>query len=119
GWGEEHGLVFEDGVDVIASEYGDQVPDDAVASNGDSGARLHNVYPLLYNRCVVDATARFAEPQDGAALLSRRARRGGGRGTGRRSSGAARAGRAASVIRSALAARRRATGKASPRRSAA
>jgi alpha-D-xyloside xylohydrolase len=26
--------------------------DDAVAFNGDVGARLHNVYPLLYNRCV-------------------------------------------------------------------
>jgi len=72
-WRDEHASLFEDGVDVIASEFGEQVPDDAVASNGDSGARLHNVYPLLYNRCVFDATARFAKPQDGPPIVWSRA----------------------------------------------
>jgi alpha-D-xyloside xylohydrolase len=38
------------------------VPDDAVASNGDRGERLHNVYPLIYNHCVFDATKKFAPP---------------------------------------------------------
>ena len=40
-----------------------------VASNGDDGRRLHNVYPLLYNRCVFEATGRFQRrrrrPADG------------------------------------------------------
>jgi alpha-D-xyloside xylohydrolase len=72
-WRDEHVSLFEDGVDVIASEYGEQVPDDAVAFNGDSGARLHNVYPLLYNRCVYEATSRFQKPHDGPPMIWSRA----------------------------------------------
>ena len=34
-------------------------PDDAIAANGDRGRRLHNVYPLLYNKCVFEATQKF------------------------------------------------------------
>ncbi len=58
-WRDAHATLFADGVDVIESDFGEQVPDDAVAFNGDTGARLHNVYPLLYNQCVFDATAKF------------------------------------------------------------
>ena len=72
-WRDEHASLFEDGVDVVASDFGEQVPDDAVAFNGDSGARLHNVYPLLYNRCVFEATTRFHRPQDGAPIVWSRA----------------------------------------------
>ena len=72
-WRDEHASLFEDGVDVIASDYGEQVPDDAVAFNGDSGARLHNAYPLLYNRCVFDATARFQKPHDKPPIIWSRA----------------------------------------------
>ena len=72
-WRDQHASLFEDGVDVVASDGGEQVPDDAVAFNGDSGARLHNVYPLLYNRCVFEATARFHKPQDGAPIVWSRA----------------------------------------------
>jgi alpha-D-xyloside xylohydrolase len=72
-WRDEHASLFEDGVDVVASESGEHVPDDAVAFNGDSGARLHNVYPLLYNRCVFDATSRFGKPQQGPPIVWSRA----------------------------------------------
>jgi alpha-D-xyloside xylohydrolase len=58
-WRDEHAALFDAGVDVIKSDFGEQVPDDCVASNGDTGRRLHNVYPLLYNRCVYEATARY------------------------------------------------------------
>jgi alpha-D-xyloside xylohydrolase len=58
-WRDEHKKLFDLGVDVIKSDFGEQVPDDAVAHNGDSGKRLHNVYPLLYNACVYEATARY------------------------------------------------------------
>ena len=68
-WRDAHGPLFEDGVDVIQSDAGEHVPDDAVASNGDAGARLHNVYPLLYNRCVYEATARFQSPHDGPPIV--------------------------------------------------
>jgi alpha-D-xyloside xylohydrolase len=62
-WRDAHRPLFEAGVDAIQSDFGEQVPDDAVAFNGDYGRRLHNAYPLLYNRCVYEATARFR--QDG------------------------------------------------------
>lgn len=62
-WRDQHAELFAIGVDVIKADFGEQVPDDAVAWNGDSGARLHNVYALLYHRCVYDATQR-AQGQD-------------------------------------------------------
>lgn len=59
-WRDEHAALFAAGVDVIKSDFGEQVPDDpdCVAHNGDRGPRLHNVYPLLYNRCVYEARER-------------------------------------------------------------
>ena len=72
-WRDAHGPLFEDGVDVVKSDFGEQIPEDAVAFNGDGGARLHNVYPLLYNRCVFEATARFQSPHDGPPIVWSRA----------------------------------------------
>jgi len=67
-WRDAHAALFADGVDAILCDFGEQVPDDAWAFNGDAGARLHNVYPLLYNQCVFDATGKFG-PEDGAPPL--------------------------------------------------
>ena len=55
-WRDRHNDLFDLGVDVIKSDFGEQVPDEAIAANGDDGRRLHSVYPLLYNRCVFEAT---------------------------------------------------------------
>jgi len=63
---DAHQRLFAQGVDVIKTDFGEQVPEDALAANGDTGARLHNVYPLLYNRCVYEATAQHAP---GGALV--------------------------------------------------
>jgi alpha-D-xyloside xylohydrolase len=71
-WRDAHEALFKSGVDVIKSDFGEQVPDDAVACNGDRGERLHNVYPLLYNGCVYEATKKFA-PQDGPPVIWARA----------------------------------------------
>lgn len=60
-WADSHNQLFDDGVDVIKTDFGEQVEDDMVAHNGDSGRRLHNVYPLLYNQCVWNATKRYNE----------------------------------------------------------
>jgi alpha-D-xyloside xylohydrolase len=57
-WRDAHAALFADGVDVMSADFGEQIPDDAVAFNGDTGRRLHNVYALLYNQCVYDATAK-------------------------------------------------------------
>ena len=73
-WRDAHKPLFDDGVDVIKSDFGEHVPDGAIAANGDSGRRLHNVYPLLYNRCVYEATERHGRSKaDGPPLVWSRA----------------------------------------------
>ena len=72
-WRDAHQRLFADGVDVIKSDFGEHVPDDAVAYSGDWGRRLHNVYPLLYNRCVYEATEQFQPEDAGAPMVWSRA----------------------------------------------
>ena len=72
-WRDAHEKLFAQGVDVIKSDFGEHVPDDAVAFNGDRGRRLHNVYPLLYNQCVFEATARFQRPDNAPPMVWGRA----------------------------------------------
>ncbi len=45
----------------MKTDYGEAVPEDVVAFNGDSGKRLHNVYALLYNRCVFEASQKYSD----------------------------------------------------------
>lgn len=45
------------GVDVFKTDFGEGIPVDAVAHNGMTGERLHNLYPLLYNDAVSEVTA--------------------------------------------------------------
>ena len=54
-WRDAHKPLFDLGVDMVKSDFGEQVEVDCLAHNGDTGARLHNVYPLVYNACVWDA----------------------------------------------------------------
>jgi len=68
-WRDAHEALFRAGVDVIKTDFGEHVPDDAVAFNGDRGKRLHNVYPLLYNHCVYEATQKFGEHKQGPAMV--------------------------------------------------
>jgi alpha-D-xyloside xylohydrolase len=69
-WADSHNKLFDDGVDVIKTDFGEQVEDDMLAHNGDSGRRLHNVYPLLYNQCVWEATQRYNDKHHrGAAMV--------------------------------------------------
>jgi alpha-D-xyloside xylohydrolase len=70
-WRDQHKTLFATGVDSIKTDFGEQVPEDAIASNGDTGARLHNVYPMLYNRCVFEASERHAA--NGAVVWGRSA----------------------------------------------
>ena len=69
-WRDEHEALFDAGVDVVKADFGEHVPDECVAWNGDSGRRLHNVYALLYNRCEYEAAARYGR---GAAMVWGRA----------------------------------------------
>ena len=44
------------GVAVIKVDFGEQAPLDGTYHDGTPGTRVHNLYPLLYNRAVAEAT---------------------------------------------------------------
>lgn len=51
-----HRPIFRLGADVFKTDFGEDVPADAVFYNGETGATMHNLYPLLYNQCVTEVT---------------------------------------------------------------
>jgi alpha-D-xyloside xylohydrolase len=48
--------LFELGARVIKVDFGEQAPLDGVYHDGTPGHRMHNLYPLLYNQAVAEAT---------------------------------------------------------------
>lgn len=68
-WRDRHKALFDVGVDMIKADFGEQVLDDMLAHNGETGRALHNVYAFLYNKCVYEAAARYCP--SGAFLFSR------------------------------------------------
>lgn len=52
-----HRPLLRRGVDVFKTDFGEDVPADAVFHDGRTGAEVHNLYPLLYNRTVFEVTA--------------------------------------------------------------
>ncbi len=72
-WREAHAALYADGVDLVASDDDEGLPEDAVASNSDRGSRLANVYPLLYHQCLFEATAAFQGAADAPPVVSARA----------------------------------------------
>jgi alpha-D-xyloside xylohydrolase len=53
-----HRPLLRLGVDVFKTDFGEDVPADAVSFNGQTGATMHNLYPLLYNRAVFEVTSQ-------------------------------------------------------------
>jgi alpha-D-xyloside xylohydrolase len=53
--------LFEMGVSVMKTDYGEAVPEEVIGYNGDTGKRLHNIYSLLYNRCTFEASQRYGD----------------------------------------------------------
>ncbi len=51
-----HRPILRMGVDAFKTDFGEDVPRDAVFHNGETGVSMHNLYPLIYNRCVVEVT---------------------------------------------------------------
>ena len=49
---DAHRALLRQGVEIFKTDFGESVPADAVAHNGLTGERLHNLYPLLYNDAV-------------------------------------------------------------------
>ncbi|MCC5950660.1 MAG: glycoside hydrolase family 31 protein [Acidimicrobiia bacterium] len=55
--------LFDLGAAAIKADFGEQAPLDGVYHDGTPGHRMHNLYPLLYNRAVWEATeAATGEP---------------------------------------------------------
>ncbi len=70
-WRDRHKELFDLGVDMIKPDFGEQIEPHMIAHNGAQGDALHNIYALLYNRCVFDAAQKYAK--DGGFLFSRAA----------------------------------------------
>lgn len=70
-WRDSHKPLFDLGVDMIKADFGEQVEANMLAHNGECGEQLHNVYTLLYNRCVYEAAELYCKT--GPFLFSRSA----------------------------------------------
>jgi alpha-D-xyloside xylohydrolase len=55
-----HRPLLRMGVDVFKTDFGEDIPVDAVFANGQSGWQMHNLYPLLYNEAVAEVTRQEA-----------------------------------------------------------
>jgi alpha-D-xyloside xylohydrolase len=60
---DQHKPLYEMGISVMKTDYGEAVPEDVVAFNGDSGQRLHNVYTHLYNQCVYESAQLYSQDE--------------------------------------------------------
>ncbi|MFZ9478598.1 MAG: alpha-xylosidase [Steroidobacteraceae bacterium] len=68
-WRDQHRELFELGIDMIKADFGEQIEPHMLASDGSQGDALHNIYALLYNRCVYEAAEKYS--RHGAFLFSR------------------------------------------------
>lgn len=46
--------LLKQGIDVFKTDFGEDIPEDAVFSDGRTGTLMHNLYPLLYNKIVYE-----------------------------------------------------------------
>lgn len=60
---DQHKKLFEIGVSVMKTDYGEAVPSSIIAFNNDNGSRLHNIYTQLYNQCVFEAAEMYSQDE--------------------------------------------------------
>lgn len=48
--------ALQTGIDAFKTDFGEDIPADALFANGMTGAEMHNLYPLLYNQVVFEVT---------------------------------------------------------------
>lgn len=53
-WKDKHRKLLDMGVDVFKTDFGEAIPEEAQFYNGLTGRRMHNYYPLLYNKTVFE-----------------------------------------------------------------
>jgi alpha-D-xyloside xylohydrolase len=54
-WQENIRRLAEMGVDGFNTDFGEQIPEDAVFFDGRTGREMHNIYPRLYNKITFEA----------------------------------------------------------------
>lgn len=62
--------VLDEGVDVLKTDFGEDIPYDAVFANGMSGLEMRNVYSRLYNQAVFE-TVRLHKGEENALVWAR------------------------------------------------
>jgi alpha-D-xyloside xylohydrolase len=68
-WQEQIRRLARMGVDGFKTDFGEQVPEDAIFFDGRSGHEMHNLYPVLYNH----ATYESLNAETHGVLLARSA----------------------------------------------
>jgi alpha-D-xyloside xylohydrolase len=48
--------VLKEGIAAFKTDFGEDIPKDALFHDGTRGATIHNLYPLLYNRAIFEVT---------------------------------------------------------------
>jgi len=51
--------LAEIGIDVFKTDFGEEIPEDAVFANGLTGRQMRNYYPIIYHRTVSEITKRI------------------------------------------------------------
>jgi alpha-D-xyloside xylohydrolase len=69
-------VLLDQGVDSFKTDFGERIPLDVEYFDGSDPARMHNYYPLLYNRAVFDLLEEVRGEGD-AVLFARSATAGG------------------------------------------
>jgi alpha-D-xyloside xylohydrolase len=69
-WVERHRQLIEDGLDAPACDAQLAIPDGVTARNGETGAALRSMYPLLVRRALFDAVAGLKVPPEGVVPSS-------------------------------------------------
>jgi len=64
-WVERHRQLVDDGLDAPACDAQLAIPDGVSARNGETGAALRSMYPLLARRALFDAVAGHKVPPEG------------------------------------------------------
>jgi len=61
-WWQEHiEKLVKMGFDGFKTDFGEQVPDDAVFYDGRTGLEMHNLYPQIYNQVTYEAMQRHTQ----------------------------------------------------------
>ncbi|HHV99927.1 MAG TPA: alpha-xylosidase [Clostridiaceae bacterium] len=64
------GDVLKEGVDVLKTDFGEDIPYDCVFSNGKTGYEMRNIYSILYNKAVYN-TIKEVKGEENALVWAR------------------------------------------------